>query len=159
MSDQLDVNLDLGLDTPPFETPLVPQEKKKTGAVKRTSGKKKAPEAVTEAAVVEVLPDIDPEDDRENWPTIRIETEKDKPNYEFVAAHGTKKNGSPFGWDMQIMRGVDVKVPPSIVYALQDAISTHYPTIVDPVTGKKVQLRQNRPATPWTLVSRGKYIK
>lgn len=159
MTDQIDVDLDLGLEeTTITEIPAAPPEKKKpTGKKKAAATAQKAePE---EIVVKEVLPDIDPEDDRANWPTIRIEHEKAKPNYEFVSAHGTKKNGSPFGWDMQIMRGVDVKVPPSIVHVLLDAVSTHYPTVLDPVTKEKKQLRQNRSAIPWTLVSGGKYIR
>jgi hypothetical protein len=102
---------------------------------------------------------LDPEDDRENWPTINIEMEKDRPNYEVLIAYGTKQDGSPFGWDLQVMRGVDVKVPPSIVHALRDAVATHYVQRRDPVTGTTQMIPQNRKALPWTLVSPGKYIR
>lgn len=159
MTDQIDVDLDLGLDQPATEMPAIPPKKKrqrnkKVAATPNTIAPVETPPEVAVAPV-----EIDPEEDRANWPTIRIESEKDKPNYEYVSAHGTMLNGKPFGWDMQIMRGVDVKVPPSIVRVLQDAVSTHYPTVIDPVTGAKKQLRQNRSAIPWTLVSGGKYIR
>lgn len=102
---------------------------------------------------------LDPEDDRANWPTIRIDDEEGKPNYEFLGAHGTKEDGSPFGHELQVMRGVDVQVPPSIVYMLRDAVSTHFTDTKDPVTGKIKRLRTDRKAIPWTLVKQGNATK
>lgn len=107
---------------------------------------------------VKAAKEIDPEDDRANWPTIRIDAEEGMPNYAYVSANGTKKNGEPFGWDMQIMRGVDVQVPPSIVYCLQDAVATHIFMRRDPITGRNIQERQNRASIPWRLVRGGKYL-
>ncbi len=103
-------------------------------------------------------PMIDPEDDRKNWPTIMVDMEDDKPNYEFLAAHGTKKDGAPFSHELQVMRGVNVQVPPSIVYVLRDAISTHFIPIRNQTTGKMDLARQDRSALPWRLVKGGKYI-
>lgn len=103
--------------------------------------------------------EIDPERDRENWPTIMIDSEKDKPNYEFVAAHGTLRNGEAFSHECQIQRGVEVKVPPSIVRVLQLAVSAHYEQRPDPMTGKNMMVRSDRSAIPWRLVRPGKYIQ
>lgn len=114
-------------------------------------GKKVAPQHNAKA--------IDPEYDRENWPTIRIEAENDKPNYEFLSAHGTLKNGDPFDHELQVMRGVDVQVPPSIVYALRDAIASHYQQRRDPTNGRMQMVRMERSTIPWHLVKSGKYIQ
>src|SRR5512135_3234715 len=89
-------------------------------------------------------PGIDPEDDRANWPTIMINTEDGKPNYETVIVHGTKKDGTPVGHDLQIMRGVPVKVPPSVVNALKEAVATHTVASKDR-DGQLVLIRQDRP--------------
>lgn len=102
--------------------------------------------------------EIDPEDDRENWPTIYIDSEEGKPNYEYLAVHGTKKNGQPFGHELQVMREVSVQVPPSIVHMLRSAVSTHYSQRRGP-DGRNQLVRQNRSAIPWRLVDGGKYIK
>jgi len=101
---------------------------------------------------------VDPEDDRENWPTIMINTEEGKPNYETVIVHGTKKDGTLFGHDLQIMRGVPVQVPPSVVYDLQDAIATHMVSGKD-FEGKQVLRRFDRPSVSWNLIDKGKYVK
>lgn len=101
---------------------------------------------------------IDPEDDKENWPTIMIDPEKGAPNYEFVAAHGTKADGTPFGKDYQIMRGIEVAVPPSVVNVLKLAMATTYEQAQDPVTGKNKLIRQDRSSIPWRLVKPGKYF-
>jgi hypothetical protein len=138
-------NLDLDLDIKPIPPP------------KKVAPKKKPVAAAPVEAVL--LDELDPEYDRENWPTIIIDFEQGKPNYEFVAAHGTCKNGDPFGWDMQIQRGVEVKVPPSIVYVLRDARSTHFTQVTDPMTGTTSMRRQDRSAIPWSLVSGGKHVR
>ena len=101
---------------------------------------------------------IDPEDDRDNWPVIHIEMEDGKPNFEYVAAHGTKRDGTPFGHELQVMRGVDAKVPPSIIYCLRDAVSDHYVQRRDPMTGQMTMEKQNRSAIPWRMVKGGKYF-
>lgn len=101
---------------------------------------------------------VEPELDRGNWPTIIIDSEKGKPNWEFVAAHGTLKNGSPFSKECQIQRGVEVAVPPSIVRVLQLAVSTHFEQVPDPLTGKNRMIRQDRSSVPWRLVKPGKYF-
>ena len=102
---------------------------------------------------------VEPEKDRANWPAIHIEEEEGKPNYEYVAAHGTHKDGTPFSHEMQIMRGVDVAVPPSIVHNLRDAVSAQYSQRRDPETGRAMLRRHNRSAIPWRLIKPGKYIK
>jgi hypothetical protein len=100
---------------------------------------------------------LDPEDDRDNWPTIHIEMEENRPNYEYLASHGTKKDGTAFGHELQVMRGVDVKVPPSIVYMLRDAVAAHYVQRRDPVSNKMTMIRQDRSSIPWRLINGGKY--
>lgn len=122
----------------------------------KASAKKPAPQKTPPAPKQKF---IDPEDDRENWPTIRIELEDGKPNYEFISVHGTKQDGSPVGHDLQVMRGVDVKVPPSVVNALREAVSAHYVPRRDPQTGRNSLERQDRSAIPWQLVRAGKYIR
>lgn len=114
------------------------------------------PKQSTEKAVSVV---IDPEDDRDNWPTIFIDQEDEKPNYEVVSAFGTKTTDptKPVEHTMQIMRGVNVKVPPSIVYALRDAVSTRYTSRKDPSTGRSVMVPSKRSDVPWRLISGGKY--
>ena len=102
---------------------------------------------------------IDPEYDRENWPTIRLEAEDGKPNYEFLSAHGTLKTGEPFGHELQVMRGVDVQVPPSIVYALRDAVAAHYSQRQDPITGRMQMIKSERSSIPWHLVKAGKHLQ
>lgn len=98
---------------------------------------------------------IDPEDDRANWPTIHIDFEDGKPNYEFLAARGTKKDGTPFTHELKVQRGVDVQVPPSIVDVLRNAQEARYSQadLSQPVR------RTNRSGIPWQLVNKGKYVK
>jgi hypothetical protein len=124
-------------------------------------GKGKAPSKVEVAEeVLEVveLVELDPEEDRANWPIIRLDSEEGKPNYEYIAAHGTMRNGQSFGHELQIMRGVEVQVPPSIVYVLRDMIATHHVPVRDSSGRVKLE-RQNRSSIPWQLVKGGKYIK
>lgn len=102
---------------------------------------------------------IDPEDDKANWPVIMIDQEDDKPNYEFIGVHGTKKNGQPFSHELQVQRGVEVPVPPSVVYTLRNAVETRYKQVKNPVTGKNDMVKSKRSALPWTLISKGKYVK
>ena len=101
---------------------------------------------------------IDPEDDRENWPTIRIEPVEGKPNYETIVCGGTRKNGKPFLHELQILREHDVKVPPSVVNTLLEAVEAHHVPRRDPVTGKAMLMKQNRSAIPWRMVKGGKYF-
>ena len=110
------------------------------------------PQQITEAK-------LDPEQDRDNWPTILIDMEDEKPNYEFLSTSGTMKDGTPFNHDLQVQRGIGVKVPPSIVHTLEEAVSTHYVQRRDPQTGKNIMIRQDRSAIPWRLVHKGKYIE
>lgn len=101
---------------------------------------------------------LDPEDDRANWPTISISSEDGKPNYETVIVYGTKQDGTPFGHDLQIMRDTPVKVPPSVVNALKEAVSAHFhPKRGE--DGRQKLVRQDRPSIPWQLIDKGKYIK
>ena len=160
VNDEFDLDSELsGVDTAPVEVPAKGKGKAKAQAVP-------APEKVAEDAPVEAAPakaapakaDLDPEEDRENWPIIHIEMEDEKPNYEYLAAHGTMQNGQPFGHELQVMRGVDVAVPPSIVYALRDAISSHYSSRRDS-SGKTSLVKQDRSAVPWRLVNPGPHVK
>lgn len=143
-------------------------EEAASAAPKKPASKKPAPKKPAQKAKEpEPTPEpepprratLDPEDDRENWPTIHIEMEDGKPNYEFLAMHGTKKNGQPFGHELQVMRGVDVKVPPSIVNMLRMAVAAHYVPTRDPQTGKSKLQRQDRSSVPWRLIHGGKYIQ
>lgn len=140
MSDNMNEEFDLGL--PPTST-------------KKTTSKKVA---TTPPQVAPVEPEIDPELDRANWPVIHIEMEDGKPNWEYIASHGTLKNGDPFGHELQVMRGVDVAVPPSIVNTLREAVATHHVPRRDPATGKLRLERQDRSAIPWRLIKAGKHI-
>ena len=119
--------------------------------IPEAKSKKKAEAPVRAAA-------IDPEDDRENWPTIRIESVDGKPNYETIVCGGTRKNGKPFLHEMQILREHDVKVPPSVVNTLLEAVEAHHVPRRDPVTGKAMLMKQNRSAIPWRMVKGGKYF-
>ena len=101
---------------------------------------------------------IDPEDDRENWPVIRIESVDGKPNYETVVCGGTRKNGKPFLHELQILREHDVPVPPSVVNTLLEAVEAHHVPRRDPTTGKSMLMKQNRSAIPWRMVKGGKYF-
>ena len=103
-------------------------------------------------------PEIDPEDDRANWPVIYVEFEEGKPNFEFMAVQGTKKDGTPFDHYLRVQRGVEVAVPPSIVYMLRDAISTHMKQVRNMQTGLNDRVFTDRSAVPWRLVRAGKYI-
>lgn len=143
-NDDLGFDLDLGMNPPPE-----PQQTK----TKKSVAKK---EAAVDPVVEEEI--VDPEDDRANWPTIYIDSEDGKPNYEFIAAHGTKKDGSPFDHELQVMREVNVKVPPSVVYLLQESTATHYAQRRG-ADGRMQLVAQNRAPIPWRLVDGGKYIK
>jgi hypothetical protein len=100
---------------------------------------------------------LDPEMDRDNWPVIHIESEEGKPNYEFLAVHGTLQNGKPFDHELQVQRGVDVAVPPSIVFMLRNAIATHMKQVRNPQTGLNDRVFVDRSAIPWRLIKGGKY--
>jgi len=100
---------------------------------------------------------LDPEEDRENWPTIFIDFEDKKPNYEFVGVSGTMKDGRPFTHSMQIQRGVDAKVPPSVVNMLRSTKQTVYHQSPDPMTGRMNMNRSDRAPLPWRLIEKGKY--
>lgn len=150
VNDEFDLDSEMtGVDTAPVEVPAKGKGKGKAKA-------EQAPEKAVEAAPEKVA--LDPEEDRENWPIIHIEMEDEKPNYEYLAAHGTMQNGQPFGHELQVMRGVDVAVPPSIVYSLRDAISSHYSSRRDS-SGKTSLVKQDRSAVPWRLVSPGLHVK
>ena len=150
VNDEFDLDSEMtGVDTAPVEVPAKGKGKGKAQAAP-------APEKAVEAAPAK--PALDPEEDRENWPIIHIEMEDEKPNYEYLAAHGTMQDGHPFGHELQVMRGVDVAVPPSIVYSLRDAISSHYSSRRDS-SGKTSLVKQDRSAVPWRLVSPGLHVK
>ena len=150
VNDEFDLDSEMtGVDTAPVEVPAKGKGKGKAKA-------EQAPEKAVEAAPAKAA--LDPEEDRENWPIIHIEMEDEKPNYEYLAAHGTMQNGQPFGHELQVMRGVDVAVPPSIVYSLRDAISSHYSSRRDS-SGKTSLVKQDRSAVPWRLVSPGLHVK
>jgi hypothetical protein len=102
---------------------------------------------------------IDPEDDKKNWPVIFIDFEDGLPNYQYCAASGTKKNGQPFTHSLQVQRGVDVAVPPSIVNMLRDSVEARYSQTPDPVTGRMSMNKTARSGLPWHIVEKGKYIK
>jgi hypothetical protein len=105
--------------------------------------------------------DIDPEDDRENWPTIQVETEDNKENYAFLAVSGTKADGKSFTHQLQVQRGVDVKVPPSVVNMLKTTKQTIFRQveIFEGGAPRMKMVRQDRPSIPWQLISGGKYCK
>jgi len=102
---------------------------------------------------------LDPEQDKKNWPTIHIEMEEGKPNYEFLAVRGTMKTGRTFSHELQVMRGVDVQVPPSVVNMLRESVATYFAQQRNAITGKMDMIRQNRSSIPWRLITGGKYIK
>lgn len=107
------------------------------------------------AAAAKKAKALDPEEDKVNWPTIFIDFEDGKPNYEFLGVSGTMKDGRPFTHTLQVQRGVDVPVPPSVVNMLRDAkamVGTQ-PDLTKPM------VRTNRSSLPWHLVEKGKYIK
>jgi hypothetical protein len=104
-------------------------------------------------------PKVDPERDKKNWPEIMIEMESGKPNYEFLSAHGTDQEGRPFGHDLQVMRGVPVKVPPSVYNMLKESVADHYIQVRDPDTGRNKMIRQERSTVPWRPVNPGKYCR
>ena len=152
VNDEFDLDSEMtGADTAPVEVPA-----KGKGKGKGKGEAKAAVKAEPEAAPAKAA--LDPEEDRENWPIIHIEMEDEKPNYEYLAAHGTMQSGQPFGHELQVMRGVDVAVPPSIVHALRDAVSSHYSSRRD-ASGKTSLVKQDRSAVPWRLVSPGLHVK
>ena len=155
VNDEFDLDSERsGVDTAPVEVPTKGKGKAKAKA-------ENAPDKAAEVTAVEASPAkaaLDPEEDRENWPIIHIEMEDEKPNYEYLAAHGTMQNGQPFGHELQVMRGVDVAVPPSIVYALRDAVGSHYSSRRD-ASGKTSLAKQDRSAVPWRLVNPGLHVK
>ena len=153
----MSVNDEFALDSELSGVGTAPVEVSTEGKSKGKAKAEQAPEKAVKAAPEKVA--LDPEEDRENWPIIHIEMEDEKPNYEYLAAHGTMQNGQPFGHELQVMRGVDVAVPPSIVYSLRDAISSHYSSRRDSRTGKTELVKQDRSAVPWRLVNPGLHVK
>ena len=126
----------------------------------RTTVLKAAGQSLEETAPTE--PHIDPEVDRKNWPTIQLSHEDGKLNYEYLGASGTHlgedgKTWKPFTHALQVMRGVPVKVPPSIVGMLQTSIEARFEDKTNPVTGRVELVRTERPALPWQLIDPGKY--
>ena len=101
---------------------------------------------------------IDPEDDRANWPVIRVGRVKGLPNFQFLAAAGTKKDGKPFGHELKVMRGIDVSVPPSILNMLQSTVKTDYEQTYDPETHAGILTAIDSPPIPYQLVKGGKYF-
>ncbi len=147
VNDEFDLDSELsGVDTAHVKVP----------AKGKGKGNAKADPESAQAAPAKA--DLDPEEDRGNWPIIHIEMEDEKPNYEYLAAHGTMQNGQPFGHELQVMRGVKVAVPPSIVYALRDAVSSHYSSRRNP-SGKTIMVKQERSAIPWRMVNPGPHVK
>lgn len=117
---------------------------------------------VDETDPTEAIPEVkvlDPEEDRENWPTIIVEAENEKPNFAFLCTGGTMEDGRPFVHELKVQRGEEVKVPPSIVNSLRIAVAEHFHQEKDPITGTNKMVGTNRSAIPWQLISRGKYIK
>lgn len=100
---------------------------------------------------------LDPEEDKANWPKIFIDFEDGKPNYEYLGVSGTMKDGRPFTHTLQVMRGVDASVPPSIVNMLRSTKETRYNQVPDPTTGRMNLVRTERSPIPWRLVEKGKY--
>jgi hypothetical protein len=101
---------------------------------------------------------IDPEQDRDNWPVIKIARVKGRPNFHYCSASGTLKNGKPFNHELKVMRGVDVPVPPSIVNMLQTSERTEYEQSYDPISGRGFLEASNVPPIPWQLIKGGKYF-
>jgi hypothetical protein len=163
VNDEFDLGSALsGVNTTHGEVPGKVTDPAKAAPAKAAPAKaapaKAAPAKAAPAKAAPAKADLDPEEDRENWPIIHIEMEDEKPNYEYLAAHGTMQNGQPFGHELQVMRGVDVAVPPSIVYALRDAISSHYSSRRDS-SGKTSLVKQDRSAIPWRMVNPGPHVK
>jgi hypothetical protein len=103
---------------------------------------------------------LDPEEDKANWPTIFVDFEDGKPNYEFLGVSGTMKDGRPFTHTLQIQRGVEgVPVPPSIVNMLSSTKETRFVQSQDPVTGRMNMTRTERAPIPWRLIEKGKYCR
>lgn len=104
---------------------------------------------------------VNPERDRENWPTIIIDAEDGLPNYEFLSAHGTVTDADGvehvYDHELQVMRGVEVQVPPSVLNMLEESVRTHYKQVTDPVTGKRKMTSSPRACIPYRCVSKGKY--
>jgi hypothetical protein len=109
------------------------------------------------AKKVAAAKNIDPEDDRDNWPVIQVDHEDGKSNFEFISVSGTKKDGKPFTHDLRVMRGVDVPVPPSVVGMLRSSMRAHYHQTQDPTTGRNIMHKTERPPIPWRMVEKGKY--
>ena len=156
---EFDLDMDLGIPTGEIlDAAPTPPAKEKP---RRKPAKKPLPAEPEEAAAPVQLEEeeIDPELDRENWPVIRIDFEEGKPNYAVLSANGTMRNGQAFEHTLQIRRGDDVAVAPSVVYLLRDCVASHYVPVKDQQTGKTRMVRQERSSIPWTLVRGGKYIR
>ncbi len=114
-----------------------------------------APQEVPDAPVEKF---IDPEDDRENWPIIKIGHVKGMPNFHFLGAAGTKQNGEPFGHELKVMRGVNSPVPPSVLHMLQDTVKTEYEQTFDDKGGFGERTPIDSPPIPYSLIKGGKYF-
>lgn len=129
-------------------------------ATKKPGRKPKAAAEVeinTTAAADDVQ--TDPNKDRDNWPIIHIDRVAGLPNYEYVAVHGYYQDGSPMNLELQIMRGVDVAVPPAVVHALRNTVQTAYEQRHDPIANRNILEPVQRSAIPWRVVKHGKYIQ
>lgn len=116
-------------------------------------GKKNATQKAAPTVKPPAAKEIDPEEDRDNWPVITIDFEDGKGNFEFLAVSGTLKDGRPFTHQLQVQRGVEVPVPPSIVYMLRNAQETRF----SQADLSQDIRRTKRAGLPWQLVKGGKY--
>lgn len=150
-------NDEFGFDDLQVVEPQDAKKEKKVKAEKSAKAEAKVEIAVTAAEEEPV--ETDPNKDRANWPVIHIDRVQGLPNYEYIGVHGTYLDGTPMNLELQIMRGVDVAVPPAVVHALRNTIQTAYEQRHDPVANRNILEPIQRSAVPWRVVKHGKYIQ
>lgn len=143
MSDEFDVNLDLGLgddgDDVQSEPEVVAAEPEKKAAPKKRTAKKKPQ---TEPKEVDEKLDAT-SDPNKGKVRIVIDQVKGMSNYEVVGVNGKI---------YQIKRGEPVWVPEAVAHVLDNAVMTD--TIIDrhPITGERVERTHTYSAIPWRRV-------
>ena len=132
MDQEIDVDLDLGLDDSMIEdVPVAPAPKKK--------GPAKIKKAGPAVKLTEKAPEPK-EDEVEDKVRIIIDEVAGMSNYETVGVNGKM---------YQIKRGVPVWVPKAVVSVLECAVMTQTEIRRHPVTGERDEITRNFSAIPW----------
>ena len=113
----------------------------KKPAAKKTVRKARAPKPVVDEKLA-AAPKAKEKDRKSGWPIVWIDAVDGQPNYEVVGVNGEI---------YQIMREMEVPVPPPVLAVLRDAVAERIVQVHDP-NGGVLTKRQKYSAVPWRLI-------